>query len=125
MSTAIARAAVGMAQSLERLAGIDGVYARGSCESEPIRGVPVQHEYEVIDEETGLPTRVISYDWRFVAAELVLANEPVTPRTGDRWTVNMDSGEEVYEVIPIGKRPCFERADASGVLLLIHTKRSC
>ena len=125
MSTALARAAIGMAQSLERLAGIEGVYARGSCDSEPIRGVPVQHEYEVIDEETGLPTRVISYDWRFVAAELVLANEPVTPRAGDRWTINMGGVEEVYELMPIGKRPCFERADASGVLLLIHTKRTC
>lgn len=125
MSTAIARAAVGMAHSLERLAGIEGVYARGSCQSEPIRGVPVQHEYEVIDEETGLPTRVISYDWRFVAAELALANEPVTPRAGDRWSINMNEVEEVYEVMPIGKRPCFERADASGVLLLIHTKRTC
>lgn len=125
MSTAIARAAVGMAHSLERLAGIEGVYARGSCDSEPIRGVPVQHEYEVIDEETGLPTRVISYDWRFVAAELVLANELVTPRAGDRWTINMGGVEEVYELVPVGKRPCFERADASGVLLLIHTKRTC
>jgi hypothetical protein len=125
VSTAIARAAIGMAHSLERLAGIEGVYARGSCESEPIRGVPVQHEYEVIDEESGLPTRVISYDWRFVAAELVLANEPVTPRAGDRWTINVGGVEEVYEVMPIGKRPCFERAEASGVLLLVHTKRTC
>ena len=123
MSTAIARAANGMARSLERLAGIEGTYARGRCESEPIRGVPVQHEYEVIDDETGLPTRVISYDWRFIAAELVLADEPVTPRAGDCWTMNMGGCEETYEVMPIGKRPCFERADASGVLLLIHTKR--
>jgi hypothetical protein len=114
-----------MAHSLQRLAGIEGVYARGSCESELIRGVPVQHEYEVIDEETGVPTRVISYDWRFVAAELVLASEPVMPRAGDRWTMNISGVEEVYEVMPVGKRPCFERADASGVLLLIHTKRTC
>jgi len=124
VSTAIARAAVGMAHSLERLAGIEGVYARGTDESEPILGVPVQHEYEVIDEETGLPTRVISYDWRFVAAELVLADEPVTPRKGDRWKANIGGDEEIYEVMPIAKRPCFERADASGVLLLIHTKRT-
>ena len=124
MSTAIARAVVGMAHSLQRLAGIEGVYARRSLESEPIRGVPVQHEYEVIDEESGLPTRVISYDWRFVSAELLLGDEPVTPRKGDRWTVTIEGAEEVYEVLPIGKRPCFERADASGVLLLIHTKRT-
>ena len=123
MSTAIARAAVGMAHSLNRLAGIEGTYARGRCGSEPIRGVPVQHEYEVIDEASGLPTRVISYDWRFVAAELRLGNELVTPRTGDCWTTTIGGCEETYEVMPLGKRPCFERADASGVLLLIHTKR--
>ncbi len=125
MSTALARAALGMAHALEQLAGIEGVYARGSNESEPIRGVPVLHEYEVIDDETSLPTRVISYDWRFVAAELLIGSEPVTPRAGDRWTINMGGVEEVYEVMPIGKRPCFERADASGVLLLIHTKKVC
>lgn len=123
MSTAIARAAIGMSQSLGRLAGIEGIYARGADECEPIIGVPVQHEYEVIDEETGLPTRVISYDWRFIAADLVLADESVTPRKGDRWTIDLGGAEETYEVMPIGKRPCFERADASGVLLLIHTKR--
>ena len=113
-----------MAHALERLAGIEGVYARGSQESELIRGVPVQHEYEVIDEQTGLPTRVISYDWRFVAAELLFADEPVTPRKGDRWKATIEGAEEIYEVLPIGKRPCFERADASGALLLIHTKRT-
>ena len=124
MSTAIARAAIGMAHSLERLAGIEGVYARGNDESDPIRGVPVQHEYEVIDDETGLPTKVISYDWRFVAAELLIANEPVTPRKGDLWKPTIGGVQETYEVLPIGKRPCFERADTSGVLLLIHTKRT-
>ena len=82
MSTAIARAALGMAHSLERLAGVEGVYARGETESEPIVGVPVQHEYEVIDDETGLPTKVISYDWTFIASELQIADEPVTPRKG-------------------------------------------
>jgi hypothetical protein len=124
VTTAVARAALGMSRSLERLAGIEGVYARGNCASEPIRGVPVTHEYEVIDEETALPTKVISYDWRFVATELVVGNEPVTPRVGDRWTVSIAGVENVYEVLPIGKRPCFERVDSSGVILLVHTKRT-
>ena len=123
MSTVLARAATGMAQSLQRLAGIEGVYVRGDDESEPIVGVPVLHEYEVIDDQTGLPTRVISYDWTFIAAELQIEGEAVTPRKGDRWTPTIEGAEETYEVLPIGKRPCFERADSSGVLLLIHTKK--
>ena len=123
MSTAIARAAVGMAHSLQRLAGVEGIYARGEDESEPITGIPVQHEYEVIDDESGLPTKVLSYDWEFVASELVIAEEPVTPRKGDRWKPTIEGTEEIYEVLPIGKRPCFERKEASGVLLVVHTKK--
>jgi hypothetical protein len=113
-----------MGQSLQRLAGIEGVYARGADESEPMIGVPVQHEYEVIDDETGLPTKVISYDWTFIASELVIADEPIAPRKGDRWKPTVEGTEEIYEVLPIGKRPCFERTDASGVLVLVHTKRA-
>jgi hypothetical protein len=123
VSTAIARAATGMAQSLQRLAGVLGVYVRGADESEPLIGVPVQHEYEVIDDETGLPTRVISYDWQFVKSELALGVEPITPRKGDRWKPSVEGTDEIYEVLPIGKRPCFERADSSGVLLIVHTKK--
>jgi hypothetical protein len=123
VSTAVARAALGMAQSLKRLAGLEGVYARGATESDPITGLPTQHEYEVVDDETGLPTKVLSYDWRFVAAELLLDGVPITPRKGDRWKPTLEGVEEIYEVLPLGKRPCFVRADTSGVLLLVHTKK--
>jgi hypothetical protein len=112
-----------MAQSLQRLAGCEGVYVRGDAESETIVGVPVQHEYETIDDETGLPTKVVSYDWTFTAEELAIEGDQITPRKGDRWKPTIGDVEETYEVLPIGKRPCFERADASGVLLLVHTKK--
>ena len=124
MSTAIARAAVGMAHSLQRLAGVEGTYARGGDESDPITGVPVQHEYEVIDDESGLPTKVLSYDWTFVASELAIDGNLLTPPKGDRWKPAIEGNEETYEVLPIGKRPCWERADTSGVLILVHTKRA-
>jgi hypothetical protein len=112
-----------MAQSLKRLAGCDGVYARGASESEPIVGVPTQHEYEVLDDETGLPTKVTSYDWTFTTAELVLGGNLITPRSGDRWKPTIEGAEETYEVLPIGKRPCFERLDSAGALLVVHSKR--
>ena len=112
-----------MGQSLKRLAGLAGVYARGATESEPIIGVPTQHEYEVIDDETGLPSKVISYDWTFTAAELLLGGDVITPRSGDRWKPTIDGTQETYEVLPIGRRPCVERFDASGKLLLVHTKK--
>ena len=123
MSTAIARAALGMAQSLKRLAGLEGVYARGATESEPITGVPTQHQYEVVDGETGLPTSVISYDWTFTAADLVVAGSPMKPRSGDRVKETLNGEPIEFEVLPIGKLPCSEWLDTSGVLLLVHTKK--
>lgn len=123
MSTALARAVAGMGPSLKRLAGLEGVYARGDTESEPIVGVPVQHEYEVTDDETNLPIKVVFYDWIFTAADLVLDGNGITPRSGDRWIATIEGQTETYEVLPIAKRPCFERHDTAGILLVVHTKK--
>jgi hypothetical protein len=112
-----------LGRRLQESAGIAGTYARGGTESNPIVGVAAQHEYEVVDDESGLPTKVIAYDWTFTADELVIAGDPVTPRKGDRWKTTTNGANEVFEVVPIGKRPCFERADTSGVLLVVHTKK--
>lgn len=72
------------------------------------------HEYEVMDSD-GLLTRVTSYDWT-VAAEDVSS---ITLRPG----ATITDGALVYEAMGIGKRPCVEKLDSSGVLLLLHTKR--
>jgi hypothetical protein len=80
------------------------------------------HEYEVLDED-GIPMRVLSHDWTFVASDLVLNGQPIEPRPGDRIVEIVDGEEFPFEVMPIEKKPCFEPLDVSGRLILVHTKR--
>ena len=123
MNNLLQEGAAWLGQQLQTSAGIEGVYVREASQTDPIIGVPAELEYEVIDDETGLPTKVVSYDWTFVAADLVMGGPPITPRKGDRWKPDIGGLEETYEVLPIGKRPASERLDTSGVLILVHTKR--
>jgi hypothetical protein len=123
MNNLLQEAAAWLGQALQGPAGIEGVYVRGATQTGPIVGVPTQHEYEVVDDETQLPTKVVAYDWTFLAADLVIGGAPITPRKGDRWKPVVSGVEETYEVLPLGKRPAGERLDTSGVLILVHTKR--
>ena len=110
-----------LGEQLQAAAGTSVTYSRRSGCIELV-GWPSMHEYEVLDED-GIPMRVLSYDWTFVAGELVLNDEHIEPRPGDR-LVQIDDGEEFpFEVMPLGKKPCFERLDTAGRLLLVHTKR--
>ena len=116
-----------LAASLQSLAAETGKYCRdpSGVLFVELRGTPVVNEYEVIDDESGLTTKVLYHDWIFRAADLVLPGEFVAmlPRKGDRWKPTINGVEEIYEVLPVDKRPCFERHDPAGVLLLVHTKK--
>jgi hypothetical protein len=76
----------------------------------------------VLDED-GIPTRILSQDWTFVGSELVLEGEPIEPRPGDRIVQTIDGDEFPFEVMPLERKPCFKRLDASGRLIVVHTKR--
>ena len=62
-------------------------------------------------------------DWTFTAADLVIAGSPIKPRSGDRIKEKLNGEPIEFEVLPIGKLPCSEWLDTSGVLLLVHTKK--
>jgi hypothetical protein len=102
-----------LGDQLNNSAGVPVTYTRAGVDS-VLTGVVAQHEYNIDDQNAGLLTSIIMYDWTFVAAELVL-----TPRKGDRITAN----GHTFEVLPIATRPCYEWLDISGILLTVHTKR--
>lgn len=121
MSNLLQDGATWLGGQLQTAAGSEVTYSRRSaCVS--VVGWPAMHEYEVLDED-GIPTRVLSHDWTFVAVELVLDGVRIEPRPGDRITEVIDGEEYSFEVMPPEKKPCFERLDAAGRLLLVHTKR--
>lgn len=108
--TMLSDGAAWLGERLKESAGIELVYA----ETYSLTATPSQHEYQIFDQSAGLVTSVLHYDWTITASDL-----SVTPRKGDRITCALGT----FEVLPIGNRPCFERLDSSGVLLLIHSKK--
>ena len=120
-------AVAGLAEVLQTAAAEPGKYSRdpNGWPYADIKATPAVNEYEIIDQHTLLPTKVLCHDWIFEAADLVIPGivDAITPRPGDRWKPTVNGVEETYEVMPLEKRPCFERFDTAGTLLLVHTKK--
>src|SRR3990172_7717189 len=92
---------------------------QGSTELQNLTATVALHDHEVIDSE-GFATSVSSYDWLFVVADLPAGFEF---RPGAVVTETLDGRKQKYEAMPLGGGPCFEPADASSVLLMLHTKK--
>ena len=122
MTNLLQDAAVWLGDRLKESAGRQVTYARGAQESDPITGTVAQHQYEVVEND-GSVTTVLAYDWSFTAADLVIAGSPIKPRSGDRIKETLNGDAIEFEVLPIGKLPCSEWLDTSGILLLVHTKK--
>jgi hypothetical protein len=121
MAALLPDAATWLGEQLRKSAGSEITYVRrDGCVA--LAAWPARHEYEVLDED-GIPTRVLSFDWTCLARDLVLGGHPLEPRAGDRLVEIDDGAELVFEVMPLGNKPCYERLDAGGRLLLIHTKQ--
>ena len=122
MSNLLQDAAVWLGDRLKESAGRQVIYARGAQSSDPITGTVVQQQYEVIEND-GSVTLVMAYDWTFTAADLAIGGSPIKPRSGDRIAETLNGDAIEFEVLPIGKLPCSEWLDTSGILLLVHTKK--
>ena len=115
-----------LAASIMSLASVSGTYTSISGESAETSGSVVLRDYEVFDDDGAL-TQVTSSDWLFRASDLTGL---LPPKPGDVWAVTDDTVSQdhpdysaTYEAMLLGKRPCFEPHDASGVLIVVHTKR--
>jgi len=89
----------------------------GVADSEELNACPNRQDYEVLIE--GVPALVVMYDWTFAASDL--AALPWSIRKGDR--INDSESGDVYEVLPIDKRPAVEQLDTAHKITLAHTKR--
>jgi len=80
--------------------------------------VPMDEEYEVMADD-GVMTKIQVNDW--IIQRSTLAS--VKPQSGDRISFFRGDVEQVYEVQPIGNRPCCEPHDNAGVMSVVHTKK--
>ena len=122
MSNLLQDAASWLGDRLKESVGRQVTYVRGAAQSEPITGTPAQQQYDVFDEG-GIGTTVLAYDWTFTRDCLEIAGTPINPRAGDRITETLEGVAVAFEVVPLGKRPCYEWLDTSGILILVHTKK--
>jgi hypothetical protein len=113
--TAIAR----LATRLESRDGRAVEYQQGTTiRLSGLIAVPMDEEYLVNDED-GVVTKIQVNDWLFKPS--ILAN--VEPRSGDRISLFRDDTEHIYEVQPVGNRPCCEPHDNAGAMVVVHTKK--
>lgn len=107
------------AQFAEAFGG-DVTYVRGSSET-TVTATATLHDYEVTDVRGAIET-IRSRDYVIEAADLMIDGEPIEPRSRDRIKETIAGTIEVFQAMPLGKRPVAEHTDASHTAWLIHTK---
>lgn len=111
-----------LASKLGDAAGESVTITRGATTSAAITAVPELQDYEVMDAN-GMLTNVRSEDWLFTTADMVLGASAWVPKSGDRIAVTLGGAACVFEVVPIGNKPCHEWADDTGVMTVVHSKK--
>lgn len=124
MSNLLQDGATWLAGQLKDHAGRSVVLRRqGQALTTTLTGTVVAQEYEVLDEETGVVVTLLSYDWVFTASDYKLAGVQATALPYDRFEETLNGAAVVFEVMPIGKKPCWEWFDTSGIMILVHSKK--
>lgn len=123
MPNLLQRGASFLGTRLKEAAGREVTYKRGPQEM-TATGWPAKIDYEVTDDETGIPQKVSFYDWTFTTEDLAFDGDDTifAARPGDQITETLNGEELTYEASSPGKRPVAESADSAGVLTMIHTK---
>lgn len=122
MTTFLQRGQAWHAAKLKVAAGVSGIYRQGNRESASLTATVTLQEYEIVEAD-GSVNSVLMHDWTFTAADLVIEGDAITPRPRDTWEATINGVQETYEVLPLGNKPCFERADTSGIEIKVHTKK--
>jgi hypothetical protein len=78
-------------------------------------------DHPVVDVD-GIVTSVQARDFTVAAADLVISGSIILPRSGDRIYETIGATTHIWEVVPVGKRTCYEWADTQKATWLIHTK---
>jgi len=111
-----------LGERLKESASVTIVYQRGPHVSDDLTVTKSLHEYEVIDTD-GIMTTIKSTDYLIHAADLIVNDTVITPRSDDRVTEVVGGVSQTYEVMPLGPQKEYEPLDTDGVIMTVHTKR--
>lgn len=119
MSNLFAAGATLLASTLKNFAGVSVSYIRRGQAAVSFTATSRNQDYEVVTESTS--TIITARDYTFTKADLDA--ESITPREGDRISETIAGVAYMFEVLPIGNKPCAEWLDKEGVMLIVHTKK--
>lgn len=96
------------------------VYSRGS-DSVTLNATIGKTDRETFDDH-GFGVKSQVRDFLLKAEELILNNQKVIPRRGDRITQTLGTQSHVYEVVETGGDKHYRPSDPYGVMYRIHTQ---
>lgn len=121
MPNLMQRGATWLGSKLQTAGGRAVVYRRGASLTCALTATPQMHKRIVMVD--GLPVETVVYSWTVTASELRFSGERFEPRAGDLVIETLNDSAKEWELLDLDdKTPCWEWADSSGILLLIHTK---
>lgn len=94
---------------------------RGTTSTSAVTAEAVSRNYEVDDEE-GFAVTVHARDYLIDVADYLFDSTVTQPRAGDRIKESIGGTTHVFEVMPLGSRPCVEWIGNSKAQWLIHAK---
>lgn len=94
---------------------------RGVASTTGITAEAIQRDYEIFDME-GFQTTAHLRDYVIDVGDYVLSGSAVTPQIGDRIKETISGVVHVFEVVPLGRKPCYEWAGMKKPQWLVHTK---
>lgn len=105
-------------KAIERAFGVTVQIRRGTALTDEMTATFVDHEYDLIEHETGLTLKVLIRDYMVAVSDVVFAGGAVEPEAG----MYVVEGNDEFEILPAPGRPAVE-LQAGGYRWLIHTKR--
>lgn len=97
---------------------VEFTLSRGITETTGVAAVTATRTYERVDGNGGV-VEVESVDFDLPASSFVVDGVAVDPSPGDRF----GDGTDVWEVMPLGRRKCFEPMDGDGLVIRVHTRK--
>lgn len=94
---------------------------RNTASTTGVTAEAVIRDYE-IDEQEGFAATIQSRDFVIDVSDYRIEATAVQPRSGDRIKETIGGVVHVFEVMPLGSRPCVEWIGNSKAQWLIHTK---
>jgi hypothetical protein len=97
---------------------VEFTLSRGLAETAGVAAITGPRIYERVDGNGGV-VEVDSVDFDLAASAYLIDGVAVDPQAGDRF----GNGTDVWEVMPLGRRKCFEPADGDAMVLRVHTRK--